>query len=395
MYIVKFAAMDFSPIWMDFSLNLLRSGDPEHASANARFSGFTTDVRSTTIKYPLSKQVDRMAKSNTGIITAEDRLRAAGLIFNRLEDVSPTAVREVNRSGFLDMRSILLPPQSIRESLQKPLLGDLLVTRVGYATRLAGHYIPRPDGSLDHILHFCSQGSGWLRIGGREWKVGPASMFCIPANVPHWYGADDTDPWSVYWLHFTGRHAAHYFRFLNISVERPLLVLEDYEQLVSAFEELWAAMKHVHVWENLVAASALLVRYLYVLRELRQRPGQRARDRANAVAKSVSYMTANLSTEVSLAELAALAEMSLSRYTAEFRLHNGCSPIEFLNRLRMQKACELLRNTDKTVRRIAVEVGFTDPYYFSRAFRKIAGCSPLAFRNGKGIREARSQPPGK
>jgi len=314
---------------------------------------------------------------------AEERLRAAGLVFDRLENVPPEAVREVNRTGFIDMRSILLPPQVIRDALRQPLLGELLITRIGYATRLSGHYIPRPEGSLDHVLHLCIHGSGWLKIQGRDWKVGPGTMFCLPAAVPHWYGADERDPWSVYWIHFAGRHAADYFRFLDVDADRPLLPLGDFEPLVTAFEEAWSAMKEVHIWENLVRASLCMQHFLRLLHDCRQRPSARAQDRAKAVAKTVAFIGAHLGAEVSLAELAALADMSVSRFTIEFRARSGCSPMEYLNRLRVQKACELLRNTDKPVRRIAGEVGFVDPYYFSRAFKKLAGCSPLAFRRGK------------
>ncbi len=324
-----------------------------------------------------------MAKKASSIVTAEDRLHAAGLVFKRLEDVPPERVRAVNRFGFQDMRTILLPPQVICDSLKQPLLGDLLITRVGYATRLFGHYIPRPEGSLDHILMFCPRGSGWLKINEREWKAGPGTMCCLPAKVPHWYGADDRDPWSHYWIHFTGRQAADYFRFLGVTPDHPILHFSKHEELVADFEAVWSAMRLVYTWENLVKASIRLVRFLGLLREIQQRPDQRARGRAAAVAKSVQFMAEHLSAEISLAQLADLAQMSITRYTVEFRRRSGCSPMEHLNRLRVQRACDLLRNTDESVRQIAEKVGYPDPYYFSRAFKKIAGCSPLAFRKGK------------
>jgi AraC family transcriptional regulator, arabinose operon regulatory protein len=325
-----------------------------------------------------------MPKKASGIVTAADRLQAAGLDFQRVEDVPAERVRAVNRFGFQDMRSIVLSPQVIRGSLNQPLLCDLLVTRIGYATRLCGHYIPRPEGSLDHILLLCPHGSGWLKLMGRDWKVGPATLCCLPAKVPHWYGADDRDPWSIYWIHLTGRQAGDYFRFLDVAPDRPLLQLSGFGDLIALFEAAWSAMKLVHVWDNLVRASIQLVRFFGLLRELQQRPDQRSRDRAAAVAKSIHFMNEHLSAAVSLAELANLAEMSVTRYAVEFRHHSGCSPMEYLNRVRVQRACELLRNTNESIREIGAKAGFPDPYYFSRAFKKIAGCSPSAFRKGQG-----------
>ncbi len=96
-------------------------------------------------------------------------------------------------------------------------------------------------------------------------------------------------------------------------------------------------------------------------------------------------MAEHLSAEISLAQLADLAQMSVTRFTVEFRDRNGCSPMEHLNRVRVQRACELLRNTNESIHNIGAKVGFPDPYYFSRAFKKIAGCSPLTFRKGKDV----------
>ncbi|MEA1950514.1 MAG: AraC family ligand binding domain-containing protein, partial [Planctomycetota bacterium] len=165
-----------------------------------------------------------MPKSESKPQAVEDRLRAAGIVFQRLEDVPAKVIREVNRRAFPDMRSIELPEKTIRDSLKKPLLRDLLVTRIGYSSRLAGHYIPRPEGSLDHILLYCANGTGWLRMAGRQLSgIGTDTMLCIPAGVPHWYGADVSCPWSQYWIHFTGRQASEYFEFLGIEPNQPLM----------------------------------------------------------------------------------------------------------------------------------------------------------------------------
>jgi YesN/AraC family two-component response regulator len=54
--------------------------------------------------------------------------------------------------------------------------------------------------------------------------------------------------------------------------------------------------------------------------------------------------------------------------------------MEYFNRLRMQRACELLQTTGRPVLEIGCKVGYNDPYYFSRAFKKIIGVSPNEYR---------------
>lgn len=58
----------------------------------------------------------------------------------------------------------------------------------------------------------------------------------------------------------------------------------------------------------------------------------------------------------------------------------GLSAVEFIINVRLENAARLLSETDHTISEIAYEVGFSDPYYFSRAFKKVHGCSPKIWR---------------
>lgn len=63
-----------------------------------------------------------------------------------------------------------------------------------------------------------------------------------------------------------------------------------------------------------------------------------------------------------------------------FRRQTGYSPIDFLIRQRIRQACRLLDGSQASVSAIASEVGFSDPYYFSRRFRNVMGVSPRDYR---------------
>ena len=83
---------------------------------------------------------------------------------------------------------------------------------------------------------------------------------------------------------------------------------------------------------------------------------------------------------ISLDELAEVGGMSRRTLTREFRRALGCSPIEYLIRLRINHAVTLMQEGDAGVTDIAFEVGFGDSNYFARQFRAIMGCSPREFR---------------
>ena len=72
--------------------------------------------------------------------------------------------------------------------------------------------------------------------------------------------------------------------------------------------------------------------------------------------------------------------MSDDYLTYCFRQELGMTPIAYLNRYRVTQAKRLLKETDKTITEIALDVGFSDSGYFSRVFRKEVGMSPDAYR---------------
>lgn len=81
-----------------------------------------------------------------------------------------------------------------------------------------------------------------------------------------------------------------------------------------------------------------------------------------------------------LEDLMAIAHMSRSNLMRVFRKATGQTPIEYLIRLRIQKAMDLLRNTSLSITEIALDVGFNDSNYFTRQFRRVLGETPRAFR---------------
>jgi AraC-like DNA-binding protein len=298
----------------------------------------------------------------------------------RVEDMPAELVREAMRRGFPDMRRIELPPPIIRASLATPLLRDLLVTRIGYFSRGTGHFIPRPTGSLDYIFILCVAGKGVLRIGARSWEVTENTGLFIPTGVPHWYGADARAPWSLYWIHFTGRQAGEYFAELGVSSHHPLLHLEYNEELLTAFRHIEDFMTAVPTRDNLLAGSGALGRFLSLMKARRYgiQPAQRT-DEQN-VQQTITFMSENLGRPVALRELAQLAHMSISHYQAVFRRRTGMSPVHYLNQMRAQKACRLLSETTQPAKLVAEAVGMEDPYYFSRWFKKATGVSPTDYR---------------
>lgn len=95
-----------------------------------------------------------------------------------------------------------------------------------------------------------------------------------------------------------------------------------------------------------------------------------------AVAQAISYLESEYDKEISLHDVASSVCLSVSRLAHVFKEATGTSLMDYLLRYRLDRARELLRDRKTAVSQVAYAVGFHDPGYFSRAFKKYFGHSP-------------------
>ncbi|HEY3377284.1 MAG TPA: AraC family transcriptional regulator [Armatimonadota bacterium] len=98
---------------------------------------------------------------------------------------------------------------------------------------------------------------------------------------------------------------------------------------------------------------------------------------------AVQFLHAHYAEHLTLATLAQEARVSESHLVHRFRARVGMSPMRYLLALRMDAAQGLLLTTDLPVQDIAAQVGFPDPFYFTRLFKRHTGHAPSAFRQQK------------
>lgn len=131
---------------------------------------------------------------------------------------------------------------------------------------------------------------------------------------------------------------------------------------------------------NEVALRAKLLEMMVFLSRAYTNAGSTEAHALLRVGNVIGALENGLQEDWTLDSLLKIAHMSSSNLMRVFRKATGQTPIEYLIRLRIQKAMELLQNTDMTITEIAMEVGFNDSNYFTRQFRKIVGESPRQFR---------------
>ena len=98
------------------------------------------------------------------------------------------------------------------------------------------------------------------------------------------------------------------------------------------------------------------------------------------MANVIEYIISNYTKRLSVEELATRFDMSQKNLSQSFRRHTGSLIVDFINRIRIAQACKMLAESDKQVKTIAADVGFTSLANFNRTFRIVTGMSPRDHR---------------
>ena len=102
----------------------------------------------------------------------------------------------------------------------------------------------------------------------------------------------------------------------------------------------------------------------------------------------MEYMNKNIdNSELQVSDMASYMGMSKTLFYSKMKETLGCTPLNFINDLRIKRAQQLLSKPGFNVSSAAYACGFSDPHYFSRCFKKVVGCSPTEYMKNRGVSE--------
>ncbi|MDA3963350.1 MAG: AraC family transcriptional regulator [Planctomycetota bacterium] len=241
------------------------------------------------------------------------------------------------------------------------------------------------------IFQYTLEGHGHLRFRGIDYRVEPGFAMLLQPPDSYTYQAIDGQAWRFVFLTLGGKDAARHWRTAN-DRHGPLLALADTGPLLSQVQTIVLDRLHQtsppDAWRDAIDAYALCTA---LTRELAKLEGDTVTPLQQHLRRAADYAQRNLSGPCDVDTLAAAAGMSKAHFSRRFRGHYGTAPGEYVLRLRLEHACELLVTTHRTVRTIAAACGFDDPNYFARIFRKRIGSAPLAWRSASRTRHTSEQ----
>lgn len=282
------------------------------------------------------------------------------------------------KEGFVGQKMIVLPPNIKRIILKNDLISRFHVVASGFYPHAAYHDRERKSGCSEYILLYCTSGSGTVNVGETTFLLKPNYFVIIPKNMPHHYKSSLDDPWTIYWLHFTGENADYlYLKYAELGLE-PFFIAYAAGR-IEVFDQIFSLLENSFEERNLEIVNIkyleLISNFLYAHELDPLTPGR------DKITNSIQLMKKNPKNQYSVQDLAAQQHLSVTHYSKLFRAKTGTSPNQYFIQLKVQTACQYLYFTDKSIKEICRELGFDDPFYFSRLFKKLMGVSPMNYRN--------------
>ena len=261
---------------------------------------------------------------------------------------------------------------------QEDAARDLFVNCCGYQHFMTRDFsIQRPGGRPDYQILYVSKGCGHYCID-RQWTVMPAGSIVLyrplEPQIYHYYAKDDPE---IYWLHFLGTKSEGLLEEHNICNG----FIGCHQSVKQLFDEIILEFQlHKPCFQEV--ASADFYKLLALIRRL-SLALPASQEGITLIEKLIARLNRHYMEVWDIQMMADYCHLSTDYFSHRFKQVTGVPPIQFLNSLRIERAKELLLAEHLSVSEVAELVGYKDPLYFSKAFKKATGMSPKLFHGNR------------
>ena len=273
----------------------------------------------------------------------------------------------------------VLPHFVVRKLAGDPFTKSCYLLAFGYYPWASGHFMRRSQHD-DNLLIYCVEGLGHITTSHFSGSVGKGQLLLLPAGVSHSYRADNRTPWTIYWCHFAAYKQAELLQHLHYSHQHPVFDIGMEPQMVGDFKKIIGTRRRGLQIPYAVYASCVLHQLLGFMAVKVADMEAPARHDFDLEAIE-GLMLNNLDGQLDLDSLAAFCNLSKFHFASKYKSLTGMPPISHFIYLKMERACYLLDTTHRNIKQISAELGYEDPLYFSRQFRKVIGLSPKDYRS--------------
>jgi AraC-like DNA-binding protein len=261
-------------------------------------------------------------------------------------------------------------------------------------------------GENDKFLHFhnlfevgyCRNGNGDLILDEKTRKYETAMLSVIPANYPHTTYSYEANFWEYIFFDVEAVIRQIYpdnpgkqREAIEIVNKRADLLYEyQHPEMAETIKRIMEEMRdkkpyYVETTQNLLRAFVLmLIRFQKTMdAERKSHSGGEDKAAIMTIREALEYVDRDYAESIRVADMASKCNMSETHFRRVFEDAINMSPVDYLNLVRIQKACMIMNKTDHSMEVVAAECGFSTFSTFNRNFRKFLNTSPYQWKKNK------------
>ena len=239
----------------------------------------------------------------------------------------------------------------------------------------------RPRGRLDFQLLYVASGKTHFYFEeGKDTVVSAGNMVLYRPKEPQKYVYYGSEQAEVYWDHFTGSNVRNILKSYGITNDMRVIPAGTLLEYSRIFKQMIQELQQCRAgYEELLA---MLLRQIFIIinRQMTKERTLKSDYLDTEMELALEYFNTNYNKDLNIDDYAASRGMSVSWFIRTFKQYAGTTPMQYIVALRITNAQMLLETTNYNVTEIGNFVGYDNPLYFSRIFKKQKGFSPSEYR---------------
>ena len=247
--------------------------------------------------------------------------------------------------------------------------------------RCGPKYFTTRENLPSYLIKLCLSGEGILEYDNATYVIKPGNIFWIDCRKhQHYYTSQEKAGWHSLWVHLYGPTTAAYHNMFLEQNQGSIVVGHDpHSPLVDIYNALFSLYQNGSgPMQSDIQASSLLTQLMAgCIQTTNDLPFREKKP--DFVSSVQAFINENFRQEITLDSLAQYFSVNKYHLQKTFKHYTGLSPNDYLSRIRLDHAKQLLRTTGEPVIEIAQEVGYTVTY-FDKIFKRYEGITPRGYR---------------
>lgn len=231
-------------------------------------------------------------------------------------------------------------------------------------------------------LHLVQDGEIWMEFQDKRVRLGKHDLFCLFPGFTYYYRAAAPEPaLRLCWIVMDGPRTNTLLEMAGITPEVPYKHLANSMVIEETMNRMHLLMLDAANWNpgvSLELQSLLFGFFAQITSDIVSKPED---EPAGWIRECIDFMELHASEGVTVQQVASFAGVHRSYFSSVFTREIGISPLAYLQKIRMEKAKRLLRETNATVTEIAYSLGYPNLFSFTRAFKNYCNVPPFVFRS--------------